>query len=178
MRIDMLDRSVDYQHFSRVAPAYAKVRTPDWLVYLLTRDLGFKALITSDHSQLEQDEELVALATSKISLITWKGRQEDPVVLWGQLLAYMPQVLPLIAVPQTVVRLPNPRLTPKDHIFKAPELISARSVRDRLSYPERRDAALKMMQRELTRRGREDLGKYLVTTTRRPKAPAESPTAD
>lgn len=161
LSIETLDRTVEYSHFSDVAPDFANVRTPDWLVYLLARDLGFKALVTSDHSQLEQDEELIALSLSKINLITWKGRQEDPVVMWGQLLAYMPQVLPHLGRPQLVIRLPNPHLQPRDHVLKVTDLIGARQVRDRLSFSERRNASLKVMRKELKKRGRNDLEAYL-----------------
>jgi hypothetical protein len=162
MRIEVLDRSVEYGHFSAVEPDFARVRTPDWLVYLLTRENGFNALVTADHSQLEQEEELIALSLSGVNLVTWKGQQEDPVVQWGQLLAYMPQILPhLLRGKQTIIRLPNPRLKVREHVFTAADFLAPIKIRDKVSYPERRAAALEIMHDELARRGRLDLERHL-----------------
>jgi hypothetical protein len=160
MRIDVLDRTVSYEHFSIVARDYAKVSTPDWMVYLLAKDLGFAALVTSDHSQLEQDEELVTLALTDPSLITWKGRQEDAVVMWGQLLAFMPQILPKLG-PQMVIRLPSARLSARDHVCKVSDLARQRKVSDGISWEERKGHALRTMRHELSRRGAERLAEHL-----------------
>jgi hypothetical protein len=160
MRLDTLDRTVTYDHFSVVAAEHAKQSTPDWMVYLLAKELGYAALVTGDHSQLEQDEELVALARTGLSLVTWKGRQEDAVVMWGQLLAFMPQILPKLG-PQVVVRLPGARLTPRDHVVKVSDLGRQRKVTDGVSWSERTGHALRSMRAELARRDATALGRHL-----------------
>ena len=112
------------------------------------------------HSQLEQDEELVTLALTGLSLVTWKGRQEDAVVMWGQLLAFMPQILPKLG-PQTAVRLPGARLTPRDNVVKVNHLGKQRKVHDGISWNERKGHALRSIRDELERRDSSHLATHL-----------------
>jgi hypothetical protein len=69
------------------------VSTPDWLIYLAAQHSGdFDGLVTRDLAQIVQAEELVAIARTTMSMVTWRKPIEDPVTEWGQLLAYMPKV--------------------------------------------------------------------------------------
>jgi hypothetical protein len=153
----VLDRTVTYVHFSHHAPEFAEVSTPDWMVYLIAADGGFDGVVTSDKSQLDQDTELIGLIVSGVNLITWDGRQLDPVTLWGQLIAYMPQVLRALEPDRpSVVTLPNPRLQRKSGVESPGNIARSRKVRDKLSFDERRSRALAVMRSELEAQGREE----------------------
>lgn len=54
------------------------------MLHLVAAEGGFDGVVTMDRSQLEEEAELVALASSRISVVTWDGGDEDPIVLWGQ----------------------------------------------------------------------------------------------
>jgi hypothetical protein len=86
----------------------------------------------------------------------------DSVVLWGQLLAYLPQILTKLA-PQTVIRLPGARLTARDHVSKVSDLGRQRKVVDGLSWSERKGLALRSIHDELQRRDVTDLATHLGT---------------
>lgn len=159
---ETLDQSVRLHHFSHMFPEHAQRSTPDWMVYLLARAKNLDAVVTSDKSQLTQDEELIALDRTAMSLVTWKSGDEDPVVLYGQLLAFMPQIVRALHQRQrTVVSLPNPRLRPSEHIETVRNIIGRRGALDRISYSERRSAALSLMHAELQRRGVSELAEHL-----------------
>ena len=91
-----LDRSSQFEHFSDVTPDLAEVSTPDFMVYLVAEARGFAGVVTRDLSQLEDDDSLVTLTRLTISVVTWRRGVDDALVLWGQLLAYMPQVRRLL----------------------------------------------------------------------------------
>jgi hypothetical protein len=115
-------------------------------VYLLAKIAGYDALVTGDYHQTNQDIEMIALDVTRIGLITWRSGEDDSVVLYGQLLAYMPQIVPrLRQVPATVVRLPKARLNPREHFTRPGDILRARQARDRISYRERRASALAVM---------------------------------
>lgn len=160
--IHALDRSVVYVHLSEHDAKYSQNSTPDWMLHLVAAEGGFDGVVTLDRSQLDEEAELVALASSRISVVTWDGGDEDPIVLWGQLLAYMPQVVKTMeTIRPVVVTLPNPRLKPKQHLHRPEDLVKAMVARDQVSYPERRARAVKMMRRELAKRGEDALAVHL-----------------
>lgn len=147
---DRLDKTVSLEHFGAVFPQHAKVSTPDWKVYLLARSAQFDAVITSDVSQLSQDTEMVALELTKLGLITWNSGEPDVVVLYGQLLAYMPQIVKQLQVrPTTVIVLSKAYLRPRDHFKRPGDVMRERDQRDGLSWPQRRGEATTLMRREL-----------------------------
>jgi hypothetical protein len=138
--IHALDRSVEYVHLSEHNPAYS----------------------TLDRSQLDEEAELVALASSRVSVITWSRGDEDPIVLWGQLLAYMPQIVKTLAtVAPAVITLPNPRLEHRRNVDRPEDLVRGMQERDKVSYPERRARAVGMMNAELEKRGESALARHL-----------------
>lgn len=164
IRLDVVDKTVSVEHFSHAFPEYARVSTPDWMVYLLAKSAGFDGVVTSDHSQLNQDEELISLEATGIGLVTWKGGQEDPVVMWGQLLAYMPQIVSRVsAQPNSVVLLPSPRLQQSNFTHAGAEARS-RSRTDKLSHSERKSASLALMRTELLARDEQALLEVLDGT--------------
>lgn len=160
--IHALDRSVEYVHLSEHNPAYSTNSTPDWMIHLIAAEGGFDAVVTLDRSQLDEEAELVALASSRVSVITWSRGDEDPIVLWGQLLAYMPQIVKTLdTVAPAVITLPNPRLELRRNVDRPEDLVRAMQERDKVSYPERRARAVGMMNAELEKRGEGALARHL-----------------
>jgi hypothetical protein len=68
-------------------------RTPDWYLYLRADEAQFDALVTRDWHQSAQAEEMWALTRTRLSVVTWSDPINDPVAEWGQLLAYMTEIL-------------------------------------------------------------------------------------
>jgi hypothetical protein len=93
------------------APDFVRVRTPDWLILLFAESQGYQAVVSRDRSQIELDEERVALASTRLSIVTWRRKIDDPISLWGHLLAYLPKIADLIRRegPQ-VITLPSIQL--------------------------------------------------------------------
>ena len=151
---EVLDKTVSIQHFSVVFPAHAKVSTPDWKLYLLARREQFDAVITSDDHQLDQSTEMIALRVTGLGLVTWKSGQDDPVVLYGQLLAYMPQIVSELRVhPGVIVVLPKARLRQQEHFQTPRGVLGAMQRRDRISYPEQKSQAIRVMRASLENDG-------------------------
>lgn len=151
MVIADLDRSCEYVHVSRAAPDVSAVSTPDWMLYLVARSLNFDALVSRDLAQFDQQEESVALALSGLTMVTWTKPIEDPIVEWGQLLAFGPLVVRRMRVadyqPQ-IFRLPAPRLSAQN--VESTTAAARRLASDtRTSFPEWRGAALRTMKQAL-----------------------------
>ncbi len=158
-----LDRRVEYVRLNTFAPDLSERTTPDCMLYLAAAAGGFHGLVTGDKAQLTQDTELIALSLTKIALITWRHGDDDPVTRWGQLLAYMPQILKVMEPGKgLVVTIPNPRLNAGSEAVSRPfDLARARKVKDNISFSERRARELAHMRPELAARGREDLLPWL-----------------
>lgn len=154
----LLDAKVEYLHLSTFDPALAAVSTPDWMMYLVAQAAGFDGVVTRDRSQLDEPEHLVALLQSRLSVVTWRKGIDDPVTEWGQLMAFMPQVLKAIdAHGPSIFLLPVPRLDKATHIENPREAAYQLAIRRSQSFPEMRDEALALMEQELRRRNRLDL---------------------
>lgn len=157
-----LDANVEYVHLSDWHPEFAKASTPDWLLYLAAAAEHYDGIVTRDLAQISQEAEVVAFRyAAGLSIVTWRKAINDPVMEWGQLLAYMPQVLKRLANgKRSVFILPEPSLkadnvrSPTDHIGL---LASALNV----SGPELVGPQVKMMRAELTRRGLDALSAAL-----------------
>lgn len=88
--------------------------TPDWYLYLRADEAGFDALVTGDLSQSGQAEEMWALTRTRLSVVTWREPEDDPVVAWAQVIAYLPEIRRMIREHgDSVVYLPRTRLTTK-----------------------------------------------------------------
>lgn len=95
-------------------------RTPDWYLYLVAHEAGFDALVTRDWHQSAQTEEMWVATRTTVSVITWRNPQDDPVVEWAQLLAYMPNLRRLLdECGPSVFLLPSPSLNSRQHVEKA-----------------------------------------------------------
>ena len=156
--VHSLDASVRYQHLYDFDRRLATTSTPDWMVYLAAQLGGFDGIVTRDRSQLDQDEEVVALTRTTLTVVTWRRRIEDPVTEWGQLLAYMPQILKVMdETGPTICLLPEPRLDRKNNIEKPVNAARRRASEQRRTLSELRSETYGLMRQELRRRGRQDI---------------------
>jgi hypothetical protein len=127
------------------------------MIYLIAEQALFTGVVTRDRSQLDQDAELVVLTRNKVSVVTWRRSVEDSVAEWGQLLAYMPQIVRLIERQgPRIILLPEPRLDNSNTELADPAA-RTRAARLRTSYPEFTAKALRVMEQYLIHRRRDDL---------------------
>ena len=90
----------------------ANNRVPDWFIYLRAHEAAFDALVTRDWRQSAQTEEMWVISRTRLSFVTWHKPSNDPVVAWGQLLAYMPEIVRMLAQHgPSIVFLPRPQLS-------------------------------------------------------------------
>lgn len=158
---DQLDATVEYVHLHDHNPLFSRASTPDWLLHLDAEHNGFEGVVTTDPSQLDQDEEAVALTATRLSLVTWTSRINDPVVLWGSLIAFMPEVLRRIdRHGPSLIRLPPPRIA-ADRVEKTAGIGGRVASDRRTSLPELRAEVLPDMHAELADRGLDHLREYL-----------------
>lgn len=74
-------------------------------------EAGFDALVTGDLSQSGQAEEMWALTRTSLSVVSWRNPEDDPVVAWGQVIAYLPEIRRMIRHHgDSIVYLPHARL--------------------------------------------------------------------
>lgn len=158
-----LDKRVEYVPLRAFAPEMAEVSTPDWMLYIAAAVAGFEGLVTGDKNQLTQDTELIALTLTKVTLVTWSHGDDDNVTRWSQLLAYMPQILKRMEPGKgMVVSIPSPRLSSSSNAVEQPsDLARARTMRDKVSFPERKARELAVMRPFLEQRGPGDLLAWL-----------------
>lgn len=154
--ISQVDRTVEVVHLADFDDALAKVRVPDWLIYLRAAEAGFDAMVTRDSSQLELAEELWVLTKVKITLVTFRKAIEDPIVEWGQLLAYLPLIRrrPLAGTQSRIIHLPKPALSDQRHITKAKDLLHRLAGDTGISVKQLRSQATVNIREHLTTTGR------------------------
>jgi hypothetical protein len=146
--VEELDANVTYAHISAVAPELTRTGTPDWMIYLEASGAHFDGVVTRDASQAQQIEELVALHKTTLTLVTWRRKIEDPVLEWGQLLAYMPQVLAQMSDPRPrIIFLPAPRLD-RASVVRPDALIHREAGRQGMSFPQLQATTLARMREE------------------------------
>ncbi len=123
--ISEVDNTVEVVHVVDFDADLVKGRTPDWLIYLRAADAQFDAIVTRDASQLELAEELWILTRIKLTLITFRKAIEDPIVEWGQLLAYLPLIRkrPHGGTQSRIIHLPKPVLADRHNITKPGDLL-------------------------------------------------------
>jgi hypothetical protein len=160
--IHSLDARVQYQHLDDFDRRLAATSTPDWMVYLAAQVGAFHGIVTRDRSQLQQDEEIVALTRTSLTVVTWRRPIEDPVTEWGQLLAYMPQILKVMhEVGPAICLLPEPRLAASG-VDKPINAARRRAAEQRRTVSELRSETYRSMRTELRKRKREDLEELLM----------------
>lgn len=157
-----LDASIAYTHLSDEAPELSRSSTPDWLVYLVAAARGYDGVVTSDRAQLTQDVELIALTLTSLSIVTWRRGDNDPITRWAQLLIYMRDIRRRIADGQgnSIFLIPNAAL-PAGNVEKASDLARRKEAEDRVSFSERRTAALAIMRAEVAQRRLAEVSAYL-----------------
>ncbi len=134
------------------APDLTDTGTPDWYLYLRAAEAGFDALVTRDKSQAEQPEEMWVLSQTGISVVTWRRPVNDPILLWGQLVAYLPEVHRLLqAYKSSILFLPVPRLN-RDNLKDPASTLGIRAKQQGVSNQQIRDQARKTVIAELRRR--------------------------
>jgi hypothetical protein len=148
-----LDATVTYEHLRAFNPGLVS-NTPDWLIYLHAQEAGFDGLVTRDWHQSLQPEEMVALSSTKLTIVTWRRSIDDPVVEWGQLLAYMPQVKRAMSEHRgrCVVFLPQPSLHDQS-VRSAREELADMARQQGESVEQVRREARETMLHDLARRG-------------------------
>ncbi|MXZ85875.1 MAG: hypothetical protein F4Z02_09505 [Acidimicrobiia bacterium] len=134
-------------------PDLTDTGTPDWYLYLRAAEAGFDALVTRDKSQAEQPEEMWVLSQTEISVVTWRRPVNDPVLLWGQLVAYLPEIHRLLHDRKSsMLFLPVPRLN-RDNLKDPASTLGIRAKQQGVSNQQIRDQARMIVATELRRRG-------------------------
>lgn len=119
-----VDNTVGVVHLADFDRGLTKSNTPDWYIYESAAKGGFDGIVTRDYSQTQQQEELWVLTKLKLHVITFRKPVEDPIVEWGQLLAYLPLVRRRFAdVKPRVIFLPRPDVSPGKSVFEPKELL-------------------------------------------------------
>ena len=138
------------------APNLTTTGTPDWYLYLRAAEAGFDALVTRDKSQAEQPEEMWVLSQTEISIVTWRKPINDPVLLWEQLVAYLPEIHRLLREHKTsILFLPVPRLS-RDNLKDPTSTLGIRAKQLGISNQQIRDQARRLVTTELGLRGEQD----------------------
>jgi hypothetical protein len=131
-------------------------RTPDWYLYLRADEAQFDGLVTRDWHQSAQAEEMWALTRTRLSVVTWSDPINDPVAEWGQLLAYMTEILKMIeSHGNCVVLLPHPRLN-KRNTLRASDALGILAIDEGRSNQEVRVEARTAIIEWLNRNGQQD----------------------
>lgn len=124
-----IDDTVEVVHVADHDPTLTQRRTPDWYIYLRAARDGFNALVTRDANQMGLPEEMWVLTRIRLTVIAFRQAVEDPIVEWGQLLAYLPAIRGRdVAKHSQIMLLPRPELTTKNE--KAPAAALGQIARD------------------------------------------------
>lgn len=68
-------------------------------------------MVTGDLRQSGQADEMWALTRTNLSIVTWSSAEADPVVQWGQVMAYLAEIRRVINEHgPSIVSLPRARL--------------------------------------------------------------------
>lgn len=128
-------------------------RTPDWYLYLRADESRFNCLVTGDLNQSGQAEEMWALTRTRLSVVTWRQPEDDPVVAWGQVIAYLPEIRRMVHEHgDSIVYLPRARLTTKQ-LGKASDHLGVIASEEGRSVAEVRRQAEQAVRDALAERG-------------------------
>lgn len=131
-------------------------RTPDWYLYLRAHEACFDALVTGDLRQSGQAEEMWALTRTELSIVTWRLAEDDPVVRWGQVIAYLREIRRMITEHgPSIVLLPHARLG-KSQVEKAKGHLGVIASEEGRSGQEVRHEAERSVREALSARGELD----------------------
>jgi hypothetical protein len=97
-----------------------------------------------------------ALTRTQLSVVTWSDPINDPVAEWGQLLAYMTEILKVVnTCGDCVVLLPHPRLN-KRNTLRSSDALGLLASDEGRSNQEVRDEARTAIAEWLNRMGQQD----------------------
>lgn len=148
-----VDATVEATTLQSFDPDLAGSSTPDWYLYLRAHEAGFDALVTRDWHQSEQVEEMWALSHTQLSIVTWRRGVNDPVRLWGQMLAYLPEIRRMIREHgPSIVLLPAVQLS-KSNLEKASGRLGIVANDLGISTQEVRDEGQRLVTEQLESRG-------------------------
>lgn len=154
----MLDPALEVVALRDFDQSLVNVKTPDWYLYLRADEAGFDALVTGDLSQSGQAEEMWTLTKTRLSVVTWRRAEEDPVVQWGQVMAYLTEVRRLIRDHgPSIVYLPSARLDTRQ-LSKAGDQLAIIAGEEGRSVGEIRRQAQRSVEDGL--RSREELARF------------------
>jgi hypothetical protein len=154
--LSRLDATVELTHLRSFDSALTQPNLPDWFIYLRAAEAGFHALVTRDWHQSEQPEELWVLENLHLTVITWRNIVEDPIVEYGQLLAYLPEIKRhLRSTSPRVVFLPKPQLTAQ-RFLNPREALGALAAEQKIAHGQVRTEARRSVENWLSQRGELD----------------------
>lgn len=160
-----LDGRISFSHLRSFDSALVGRGTPDWYLYLRAEEARFDALVTRDWRQSAQAEEMWALTRTHLSVVTWSDPINDAVAEWGQLLAYMTEILRLVdSHGNCVVLLPRPRLS-KRNVVRASEALGILASDEGRSNHEVRNDARTAIDEWLQRDGEVDRFAAMLDST-------------
>jgi len=166
---ESVDATIEVLTLRQFDPKLSGASTPDWYLYLRANEAGFDVLVTRDWHQAEQPEELWALTRTALSVVTWRRSTEDPIVEWGQLLAYLPEIRRTVeSHGPSIVFLPAPRLDIKS-IRRAAELIGHLASDLGMSSGQVRQQARDLIEAELI--ARDESARFADVLKSRPRRP-------
>lgn len=129
------------------------MKTPDWYLYLRADEEGFDALVTGDLGQSGQADEMWTLTRTRLSVVTWRRAEPDPVVQWGQVMAYLPAIRRAILQDgPSIVSLPPARLE-RRQLGKAVAQLSVIAAEEGRAVAEVRREAQRSVREALLGRG-------------------------
>lgn len=108
-----VDAMTEATHLSDFDRGLSLHSTPDWYLYCRAAESNFNALVTRDLSQIRLAPEMFVLSRlERFAVICWHKPIEDPMVEWGQLIAYLPQIKKRLQdnKKSMIILLPKPSL--------------------------------------------------------------------
>ena len=153
-----IDATVDYVPLIDFDSRLAEKQTPDWLIILTAAASGdFDGMVTRDAAQLDQAEEMLAVMRTELAIVTWRKQIDDPVEIWGHLIAYMSHIQRRMDQdgPRLFV-LPAPNLQ-RSNVRKASGELGRLASEQQRSTAQVRHEAVTYMRDELRRRDMSEL---------------------
>jgi hypothetical protein len=172
VELSRLDATVELTHVRPFDPTLTDPRTPDWYIYLRAAEAGFHALVTRDWHQSEQPEELWVLENLQLTVVTWRGIVEDPIVEFGQLLAYVPEIKRHLRGSPRVIFVPRPQLR-EDNFLNPREELGKLAAQQQIAQTQIRTEARQSVEEWL--REREELDRFDSWLAARRKPGSSSP---
>jgi hypothetical protein len=165
--VSQVDATVEVVHLTDFDATLSKAGTPDWFLYLRAAEAKFDAMVTRDRNQLGLPEEMWILTRIKLTLITFRRAIEDPIVEWGQVLAYLPEIRRRNQERSSqILLLPRPELSSRNVVRPVEGLHQLADDQGIAAQEIRREAEANVLD-YLDRRGEQERFEHLLKTPRR-----------